>query len=730
VSDILEFPRRGRPDLALDGERWLEVLREARDAEPLGAVGPYVLLGEVGRGGQGIVYRARDTRAGTIVALKRLLVSERHPGSAHARLRNEVGAMRALSHEGVVRVLGVETDGPGLLIAMEWVEGETLSDWARGAGRDPRAVARLMAEICDVMHHAHARGVVHRDLKPSNVLVDAEAHPHVLDFGLAKLLSETQGAASASSPFLGTLAYAAPELIAHGPGAIDARSDLYSMGVMLHEMLTGRLPYELGGSISTAVTAILNATPVGLTDTAIDSRLRAILGRALAKKPDARYADARMMRDDLRGFADEAASGRPAEGAAAAHRRRRVLATAGALAVSAALLAVFMPTIVSRFAARPASGAAAVHAFLDETGATAIPPGSTRDAVRERLGEASKLAAARFADAPLDEAPVRIELAWRYSEIADWRGVTAEAGRAREILDSAGRTTDHGYAAVMTLLGNASIRTRRGDPIPMLQRAVAIERAQPVPDARILAEAHGGLATVYVDGGVGGFQEAEVQWGRTFDFFRSAPGGIGEVRAFLNYARMKMRVGESAAAVRAYERALEMMPDVPAMPSGEIADVQIELGDALKALGRGLDAEAAYLQSIEIRAGAIEQGAPTALSKYGTMRLEQGAAAEAISLFTTAIRTRLEVLALQYPAEPRNGEYARRLGARGFVPADIVPIGQLLREQAPAIVPLLRHTLLEIARAKSMLGLDADAAEIRRQIGVLDRLSPDVLPAR
>lgn len=240
-------------------EAWLEIARRAsRPAEPLGNLGPYSLLEEIGRGGQGEVYKAVQPGTGRVVALKRLAAGGLRIGSRAAeRFSREVDAATRLSHPNVVTVYAAEViDGHAILV-MEWIDGTIIDRWADGrwadpsmSDRDKRArVLQAFAAACDGVAHAHQRGVIHRDLKPSNIMIGADGVPRVLDFGVAKVLEEwrehdpTGGGALATAwtatGFAGTPAYAPPEQLHDGGREVDTRADVYALGVILYRLLSG-----------------------------------------------------------------------------------------------------------------------------------------------------------------------------------------------------------------------------------------------------------------------------------------------------------------------------------------------------------------------------------------------------------------------------------------------------------------------------------------------------------
>src|SRR5688572_13486081 len=282
-----------------DSEEWIERLRSARTAEELGTLGPYEILGEVGRGGQGVVFRARQPGTGRPIALKRLLAGSLASEATLRRFEREVEAAVAMSHPGIVTVYGVELIDGSPVLAMEWVEGVELTRWAEGRSR--AEILGVFLLVCDAVQHAHQRGVLHRDLKPSNVLVDGSGRPRVLDFGLAKLVADPRASVTSNGQFVGTPAYAAPEQVLGTD--VDARADVYSLGAMLFEMLTARRVIE-GEGFSALAHAVGHEPPPRPSsfERSIPRELDAIVLQALARERETRYQSVDALSADVRRY--------------------------------------------------------------------------------------------------------------------------------------------------------------------------------------------------------------------------------------------------------------------------------------------------------------------------------------------------------------------------------------------------------------------------------------------
>lgn len=279
-------------------------------AEHPEVVGSYRVLGVLGRGGMGIVYRAEQEHPRREVALKMLqsgLASAEHL----RRFEREVEVLGRLQHPGIARIYEAGSapgpEGARPWFAMELVRGEGLIEHAERRSLDLRSRLALVVRVAAAVQHAHQHGVVHRDLKPANVLVDAEGQPKVLDFGIARAVDADVRATAVrtgAGELLGTLPYMAPEQVAGDPGAIDARTDVHALGVVTYELLAGRLPHAAKGNLVALARAIREEEPVKLgmlrRDCAGD--VETIVAKALEKDPSRRYASAAEFAYDVERF--------------------------------------------------------------------------------------------------------------------------------------------------------------------------------------------------------------------------------------------------------------------------------------------------------------------------------------------------------------------------------------------------------------------------------------------
>src|SRR6478609_6786719 len=245
----------------------------------------------VGRGGMGVVYRAWDPALDRRVAIKLISAEHTQESGFRERFKRESRLAASIRHPNVITVFRAGEDDGHLFIAMDYVEGTDLKALIRSRGRlDPGLGARIVYQIGIALDAAHAKGLVHRDIKPANVLIEGAERAYLTDFGLTKEMASKSGV-TATGVVLGTIDYMAPEQVAGAK--LDARADIYSLGCVLWEALTGQVPYPRESAVA-KMYAHASEPPPTLTATTPDMpvQLEAVVTRAMAKKPDERYLSA------------------------------------------------------------------------------------------------------------------------------------------------------------------------------------------------------------------------------------------------------------------------------------------------------------------------------------------------------------------------------------------------------------------------------------------------------
>ncbi len=325
----------------------------------------YEILGELGRGGMGVVYKARDLNLKRVVALKMILAGGHAGAEQLARFHREAEAVARLRHSHIVQVFAGGEHGGQPYFVLEFVEGGSLDRKLQGKPQPPRDAARLVLLLARAVHAAHAQGIIHRDLKPANVLLAPPADepalntpygcPKVTDFGLVKCLDDAVEQTAAGT-ILGTPSYMAPEQASGDPQKIGPAADVYALGVILYELLTGKVPFK-GPSVLDTLEQVRSHPPRPPRELLADvpPALEGICLRCLRKAPGERYPSAADLAEDLRRFlADEPTVAAPPVSSAAGRRRLAPLAALGAVLLLAVLLVVWLANRPAEVAPAPA----------------------------------------------------------------------------------------------------------------------------------------------------------------------------------------------------------------------------------------------------------------------------------------------------------------------------------------------------------------------------------------
>jgi TolB-like protein/Flp pilus assembly protein TadD len=339
----------------------------ASDAEMPEELGDYQLLEEIGRGGQGLVYRARQKSLNRVVALKIIGLGRWATKAKIKRFRLEAEAAASLDHPCIVPIHEIgESDG-SCYFSMTLVEGRRLDEVIKREPMPNRRAAELIIKLARTVHYAHKRGILHRDIKPGNILIDAEGEPHLTDFGLARLVERESTITGTMVGALGTPSYMAPEQAAGDTAQFTSATDVYGLGAVFYHLLTGHPPF-VGGTIYETVRLLLETEPrrPRLWNPKIDRDLSTICLKCLEKDPLRRYASALALAEDLeRWLKEEPIQARRAGVVIRANKwMRREPAIAVAVALSLALAAAVTWNVwKGEFFNRPATTGIAVLPF-------------------------------------------------------------------------------------------------------------------------------------------------------------------------------------------------------------------------------------------------------------------------------------------------------------------------------------------------------------------------------
>src|SRR6058998_804700 len=271
---------------------------DVRDAD--WRLGNYQILEEIGRGGMGVIYRARQRHSRRIVALKRILAHHADSHDTLIRFRREAEAAASLDHPNILPIYEVSEGEDGLpFFSMKFAAGGSLLDAATGLRDDPRRIVALMAKVTRAVQYAHSHGILHRDLKPANILLDARGEPLVSDFGLAKWL-DTSTDLTRTLTIFGTPGYIAPEQARSSRAQLTPAADVYSLGAILFDLFAGRPPF-LGEHALAVIqqTSEKEAPKLRSLAPAVDRDLETICAKCLEREPQARYQSAGALAEDL-----------------------------------------------------------------------------------------------------------------------------------------------------------------------------------------------------------------------------------------------------------------------------------------------------------------------------------------------------------------------------------------------------------------------------------------------
>jgi len=577
----------------------------------------------LGEGGMGIVYRAEQERPRRTVALK-VLRSALGSSDRVRRLELEAQILASLHHPGIAQVYETGTlpgDALEPFFAMELVDGVPLTHHARERRLGTGDRLRLLILVCEAVHHAHQRGVIHRDLKPANILVGPDGRPKILDFGVARATSadlDVTTCATRPGEILGTLAYMSPEQVAGDPDLVDTRSDVWALGVLAFELLTGELPHDLDGRSLPEAVRILrerDPRPLGAVRREYRGDLETIVAKALAPEPERRYASASELAADLERYLDhQPVLARPASATYQIRKfaRRHRLLVASAAAIVLLLVAGLVVTSVlltrtrraeadkraaAESAATSAAAALATVRFLAEEllGPSEFTEGPDRDllylTVVERAEDAleRRLATDPSLADPRSEAGLRSAMGAAYQALGAYDEAARHLERAaalhrdlrsdlrsdlrddlrgdlhRDLPQDLDDTPAHralaarSAADTLDRLAHVRYATKRIDEAAaLLKESIGVLDASVGPQDPQTVKLRGNLGVVFLERGR--YEEAEGLIRRALQATERAPEAAARQRLSLvhNLALVHARKGEIDDAEREYLRAVEL----------------------------------------------------------------------------------------------------------------------------------------------------------------------------
>jgi serine/threonine protein kinase/Tfp pilus assembly protein PilF len=680
----------------------------------------YRILREIGRGGMGVVYLAEQSNPKRQIALKVIRPGVSSPGTLR-RFELEAQVLGRLQHPGIAQILeagAAEIGGARQpYIAMEFVGGQPLAEYVNARGLGLAARVELVIRVCEAVQHAHQRGVIHRDLKPGNILVvfddtgqiergtrpgidssasgeasnsaiRARGQPKVLDFGVARLADdsvELTRVHTHAGQVVGTLAYMSPEQLSGDPLAVDTRTDVYALGVILFELLTGRLPLvAAGSSLADAMRTIQEGEVPRLTtlNRGVPRDLETITRKALEKEPARRYSSAAELAADLRRFlSDEPILARPPSLGyqfAKFTRRNRALVVGGSLAVLALILGTIGTTWqawrATREMRRAENSAAeatrqtgiakAVNDFLKELLTASDPEQSDAErdvrvsTVLERAE--ARLAAGALRDQPETELGIRSTLARMAELLGRFDAAQVHLRRLIALLKAAGKGDSCEAVSAENDIGSVLLAALRFDDAePVLRSALERSRAICGPQSPETGTVLGNLGQVPQSRQQ--FDEARELLTESVRILAAAGPSRDRERAISlnNLGNVERDAQNMARAEPHYREAVAIIRRIQGDRSALLAGLLNNLGLTLKLQGKLADAEPLYREALEIRRAKLPEGHPLlaeSLNNMGALLRDRQDFAAAEPYFRAA----LVIAEKEFPAGHPNISFTRR----------------------------------------------------------------------
>jgi len=604
----------------------------------------YRVLRRIGAGGMGVVYEAEQKNPRRRVAIKVVKSALLDP-ELERRFAREVEVLGRLEHPGIARVLEADTfelhGEKRPFFAMELVDGVPLDRYVEERGLGRAARLGLFQSICEALTHAHQKGVLHRDLKPSNILVTADGQPKLLDFGVARSLDaeDARSMQTVSGQLVGTLPFMSPEQVSGDYEAIDTRSDVYQLGLILFRLLSGRLPYDFAGKSAPELVRIVSTVePLRLR--AIDARLPldldTIAAKALEKDPARRYASVDALAADVRRFLnDEPIAARPPSGVYQLSKfvRRNKGLVAGLSLAFVALALGFVVSVDQAGRAVRAEKAALeearteerVNRFLVNLLGSSDPAGDNRPAdytIRQALMDADSWIESDLADEPQVEAAVRVVVGTLATSRGEHERALVHLERALELRET-GFGPDHmKTAGVVNALGVAHYAAGNQDLAEELfERTLAIYDDR-VDDPEIASR----MGATLVNLGVlytyaGRHEEAEAALERALALHRETLGedSAQVARDLRHLAHLRQRQGRPAEVVELLRESVRIHRASERPGSSDAAEATGFLADVLEAAGRWNEAEALWRETLAIKERTEGEEDPTVAHSLGRL---------------------------------------------------------------------------------------------------------------
>lgn len=615
---------------------WTAALDSPGDAAAVPRrIGRYEIIDLLGQGGMGTVFRARQAQPSRMVALKVINPALLTPNLVN-RFEFEAQVLGELHHPGIAEIYEAGTasvQGSRVpFFAMELIDGQPLTGHAQSRSLDRRARIELMVKVCQAVHHAHQKGVIHRDLKPGNILVTDAGQPKILDFGVARTTTpelRTQTLQTRPGQIVGTLPYMSPEQLSGQSQAIDVRSDIYALGVVAYELLSGRLPIDPAGkSIAEAARAIEVTPPptLGRLDASLRGDVEIIVGKAMDKDVTRRYGSAAELSRELeRYLAGEAIDAR---------RDSRVYV------LRKAIVRHRIPVTVACAFFVVLAGATAVSVSF------AISESHQRSLAVQRADETMQVA--DFQSAMLRGLNVESMGRWIKEKLRNQIESSLAQSSVGDSLDRRPRTPNEieqqlsAFDALVAPTPGADVARSVLDEFVLAPAADAIE-SQFAGQPAVQAQLQDAVGRMYFDLGL--YDRAEPHLRAAVELRKEGTADqnmalAGSLSALAGLCQAQDRFDE---ALTLYQRSLDLMASAAGADSREFASINVDYANALSNRGRFDEAEPRFDEALGVlraQGGAFQADVASALNSLGEMLRRKGDIARAEAAHREALDIR------------------------------------------------------------------------------------------
>ena len=637
------------------------------------SIGGYRIIHLLGEGGMGAVYEAEQDRPRRVVALKVIKSGWASPERVR-RFEQEFETLGRLHHPGIAQIYEAGTAdtafGNQPFFAMEIIHGKPLVNYATAAKLNTRQRLALVIQICEAVQHAHERGIIHRDLKPGNILVDDSGQPKILDFGLARVTDcDVQATRQTDmGQLLGTLPYMSPEQVTADPSALDTRSDVYALGVILYELLSGKLPYHMSHHLPEVVQTIqqVDPTPLSHVSRAYRGDIETIVAKALEKDKARRYSSAADFAADIQRYLED----RPitAKPASTWYQLKKFARRHKALVASvvAVFLVLAVATVVSTREAiranRAAETAEALNNFLrndllaqasasTQSGQTTAPDPDLK--VRTALDRAAERITGKFEKQPQVEAAIRDTIGGAYMDLGLYPEARKQEERALDLYRRALGAENPKTLQTMNSLGHAAtLQGKYAEAEALLSQTAEIMRRVLGPEHPDSLSAMYNLGALYDNQGK--YAQAEVLFKHILEARRRAlgPEHRSTLASMNGLANAFSEQGKYAQAEALYTQILDISRRVlgPEHPNTLLAISNLALNYEME--GKFTEAETLFRQALDIRRRVLGPEHPETLMSMqylASVYSDQGDYTQADAIFSQILEIRRRVLGPEHP---------------------------------------------------------------------------------